>query len=438
MRRPVYAHGSRAARNDYRPLHPDHSPPFTEGIMRVTHHRLVFTVLGLTVLTLACKDSKSLFEPTDPQRRGPMRISVSTVGSTIDFDPDGYSVQIDGAPYGILGLNAYVRLDNQTTGVHVVQIDGLASNCSSDGMSQRSVNVEADDGRHWLFIPLASFIIVCVANAEVDFGAIAYVSGNGSAADIYVITSAGKTPLRLTSSPGWDGNPAWSPDGSKIAFASMRDGNSEIYVMNADGSDPVRLTNNAAFEYQPAWSPDGAKVAFARGDGFIYVMNADGTSAMRLTSEGFNDSAPDWSPDGSRIAFSRVSGKPSRIGIWIVNADGSDETQLTSQVEIDADPAWSPDGKSIAFTRGNEEVGELYLVNADGSGLRLLTNVPYASGATWSRDGRHLAFGIDLYYGCFPDNQPCNRTIRIVDANGSLHNLPLPPAEAFYDPAWRR
>lgn len=45
--------------------------------------------------------------------------------------------------------------------------------------------------------------------------------------------------------------------------ATTRDGNPEIYVMNADGSDAERLTNNSGFDGQPAWSPDGTEIAFS-------------------------------------------------------------------------------------------------------------------------------------------------------------------------------
>jgi Tol biopolymer transport system component len=57
-----------------------------------------------------------------------------------------------------------------------------------------------------------------------------------------------------TKDPSFDGDPAWSPDGTRIAFASHRDGNAEIYIMNVDGSGPIHLTNNPAIDLAPAWS----------------------------------------------------------------------------------------------------------------------------------------------------------------------------------------
>ena len=94
--------------------------------------------------------------------------------------------------------------------------------------------------------------------------------------------------------------------GEKIAFASNRDGNFDIYVMNADGTNPIRLTNNGGFDEDPSFSPDGSKIAFVSdrdsGNAEIYVMNADGSNITRLTNSGV-DFEPSFSPDGSKIAF---------------------------------------------------------------------------------------------------------------------------------------
>ena len=76
-------------------------------------------------------------------------------------------------------------------------------------------------------------------------------------------------------------------------------------------------------------------------------------------------------------------------------------------------------------------------VGVDGSAMTQLTDARYAARSSWSRDGQSLVFGIGEYYGCFPGNVPCNRTIRIFQ-NASLYNLPLPQAGSYYDPAWRR
>ena len=105
---------------------------------------------------------------------------------------------------------------------------------------------------------------------------------------------------------------------------------------------------------QPARSPDGTKVAFSsiRDRNLeIYVMDADGGNPVNLTRDDAFDSAPAWSPDGQRIAFERnSSGGGGGPQIYVMNADGSGVERLTEEplASWGQSPAWSPDGSSIA------------------------------------------------------------------------------------------
>jgi Tol biopolymer transport system component len=178
---------------------------------------------------------------------------------------------------------------------------------------------------------------------------------------------------KLTDNTWNDGDPTWSPDGSRIAFTSTRDGNYEIYTMRSDGTGfPTRLTNNPDPDTSPDWSPTGTKIAFTSlrfpplegASGFdIYTMNTDGTGLKQLTSRPkpqcrcqLND-WPSWSPDGTKIAFSsdRSGIETNNFEIYTMNsADGSGLERLTFNQNLDIEPTWSPDGRKIVFVSNRE------------------------------------------------------------------------------------
>jgi len=156
-----------------------------------------------------------------------------------------------------------------------------------------------------------------------------------------VVGENGGAPRRLTTSPGIDTDPSYSPDGSKIVFESDRSGSQQLYVMNADGSNERRITFTTARYSSPEWSPDGKLIAFTWRAGDtrrIAIINPDGTGEKVITS-GPGDEAPSWAASSRELVFQRTdsSGRPS---IYRVSLDGSAPRKMTIPQD-GSDPNWS-------------------------------------------------------------------------------------------------
>jgi Tol biopolymer transport system component len=265
--------------------------------------------------------------------------------------------------------------------------------------------------------------------------------------------------------------PSWSPDGRRLVFDARSKGsgalcrsegpcNDELYSVNADGSGLRRLTRNAAADGQAAWSPDGRKIAFiSRRDGGaaeIYVMNADGTDQRRLTRTHGDEGDLAWSPDGTKIAFTGTGVEKLR-DVYVINADGTHQRQLTAAATAEEwDPLWSPDGRQIAYLQKSQldydPISRIYVMNADGSGGHLLSNVRAVGTApSWSPDGRKLVFtgprglyvaaadgtGVhrvakSVFPDAFPVWSPDGRKIAFLGGLRPFQSPSLPPPADLY------
>jgi Tol biopolymer transport system component len=269
-------------------------------------------------------------------------------------------------------------------------------------------------------------------------GKIAFISGRDGNNEIYVMNADGSGQTNLTNHPAYELGQAWSPDGCRIAFYSDRDGNVDIHVMNADGSGLARLTDHPGMDTDPAWSPDGSRIAFQtdrNGSSEIYVMNADGSRNLFLTA----GRQPAWSPSGASIVFTSDRYGSAQVYVIDLQGPGRSSPSRISDEGPAAYPAWSPDGSLIAFASGPGGHLQIHVAHPAGTGLTRLTNSETNDFApVWSPDGSRIVFhAIRELPPVREGLRPSYRSdIYVVNADGSgLVRLTEDPSFASY-PAW--
>ncbi len=212
------------------------------------------------------------------------------------------------------------------------------------------------------------------ATAEMDTRSILFMSNRSGNWQIYTMKLADHSVINISNSKADDGFASYSADGGAITLLSNRDGTLNPYMMNADGSDQHAVANDlrtimavvtsGRLNWGYTYSADRQTAFVSLRDLNLEVYTKDAKGEHNLTKNGAVDWFPAWSPDGKQIAFG--SDRDGNQEIYIMNADGSSPRRLTNAPGDDLYPMWWNDKIVFMSDRGGlfdkGKIG-LYMLN---------------------------------------------------------------------------
>jgi len=218
-------------------------------------------------------------------------------------------------------------------------------------------------------------------------------------------------PVPLTSYPGYEHTPSFSPDGTQVAFQWYPQGpgaNCDIWVKQIGVEPPFRLTSDPAEDLSPAWSPDGRFIAFLRRVSpskakAMLISQRGGRERLMGESDLVEDDTYGpymaWTPDSKWLVFPARESAKAGLGLVMLSVDTLEQKRLTTCPAdyFDTGPAFSPDGRTLAFTRRSHSATGIWLLRL-GNNYEPLTAPErisagrFAFGPAWAPDGSDILF----------------------------------------------
>lgn len=224
---------------------------------------------------------------------------------------------------------------------------------------------------------------------------IAYIRGQS----IRIVDSDGADEITVPTEPDVI-SPGWSPDGTTLVYNTFGTSPKVMLMDLATGRSRTLVGQQRNVTYlTPVFMPDGKTIVYARsgenGSDLFSVSAAGGGTPHRLTSgQGTDNNSPTISPDGRRIVF--TSGRLGRPELYIMDADGTNVNVLTdfesSEKNYRADADWSPDGRTVAYSEWQNDHFQIRTVRVTGSSPKFLTDQGSNEQPSWAPDSRHLVF----------------------------------------------
>ena len=266
-------------------------------------------------------------------------------------------------------------------------------------------------------------------------GRIIFTCTRGDYNQLCMIKADGSQLQLLTNSAGHSYYPTFAPGGQMIVFASNRLGSFDLYLLILKSGNLSQLTKNIGNVVSPSFSPDGEKIVFANraadGPTAIWVIDKGGVNPKLLYAGPNTIVATAWSPDGQTIAYAMAVDQPNEYQVFLMNADGTNHRRLSQGLMgIGGNLDWSPDGKYLLIFAGPPGDKDIFRLEVATGNYVQLTDGGNNTASSYSPDGQYIVFN------SLRNNDQADLYIMNADGSG-LRQLTSHP-EPDWQPKWER